>query len=54
MALNRRSLLTAASAGAALLGTTVSAAEAAPAVPAFKAPTAKNPLLLCFNENPWG
>ena len=54
MALNRRSLLTAASAGAALLGTTVSAAEAAPAVPAFKAPTAKNPLLLCFNENPLG
>ena len=54
MALNRRSLLTAASAGAALLGTTVSADEAAPAVPAFKAPTAKNPLLLCFNENPLG
>ena len=54
MTLNRRQLfrLTGASFGATLAG--MSSSQAFAAQPKFEAPTAKKPLLLCFNENPLG
>lgn len=53
MQLNRRELLLGATAGALMMSST---AHAKPVVdvPPFAAPTAKNPMLLCFNENPLG
>lgn len=53
MQLNRRELLLGATAGALVMSST---AHAKPVVdvPPFAAPTAKNPMLLCFNENPLG
>lgn len=53
MQLNRRELLLGATAGALVMSST---AHAKPVVdvPPFTAPTAKDPMLLCFNENPLG
>lgn len=53
MQLNRRELLLGATAGALVMSST---AHAKPVVdvPPFAAPTAKHPMLLCFNENPLG